>query len=75
MKKWEYHVLNWDAKVDSVDESNDLQQILNEYGMDGWEVVSMTHQIESYNSTDSGGVSSVDTDSVIIVMKREYQEN
>ena len=75
MKKWEYHVINWDAKVDSVKESQDLQEALNEYGDDGWEVVTMTHQIKSLNYADNNSVSAVGTDSVIIVMKRPNNEN
>lgn len=75
MKKWEYSVVNWDEKISSVEKSNDLEQCLNEYGYDGWEVVSMTHQINSLAETDNFGVSSVKTDSIIIVMKREKQEH
>ncbi|MDQ0176004.1 DUF4177 domain-containing protein [Bacillus chungangensis] len=74
MKKWEYNVLYWDAPIYSYQESMDLNETLNEYGIDGWEVVSMSHQVDSSSSTDDGSVSSVETNAFIIVMKREYQE-
>lgn len=75
LKKWEYYVMAWNAKIDTVKESQDLQEALNEYGEDGWEVISMTHQIDSSAYSDNNGVSSVGTDSIVIVMKRAYKEN
>lgn len=40
--------------------SNALQKFLNEQGLEGWELVEMTHQKDNYNT--------------LIVMKRPLQE-
>ena len=62
MKKWEYNVIFWDAPILKVQDSFDLQDSLNENGVDGWEVVSMSPQF--------GGISGA-TKGFIILLKRE----
>lgn len=74
VKKWEYETVYWDSAISSIEDSDDFDQMLNEYGSDGWEVVSMTHQVDSSATSDTNGVSSVETYSIVIVFKREFQE-
>ncbi|MFJ5766784.1 DUF4177 domain-containing protein [Lysinibacillus sp. NPDC093210] len=75
MKKWEYKTMYWDEIIASVHDSDDFDQMLNEYGHDGWEVASMTHQVTSSALTENNGLSSVKTNSIVIVFKREYKKD
>ena len=47
IKQWEYRVKTVGAFFSGV-KAEELEELLNEWGEDGWEVVS-THIIENYN--------------------------
>lgn len=74
MKRWEYKVVFWDTSILTSRGSFDLEITLNEHGINGWEVVSMTNPIDRSENTDEGIDSSVETTSFLIVMKRETTE-
>lgn len=74
VKKWEYKVLNWDEKITTIKKADNLEEALNDYGYDGWELVSITQQIDSFDGSENNGVSRVETDSIILFLKREIIE-
>ncbi|WP_312507555.1 DUF4177 domain-containing protein [Lysinibacillus sp.] len=74
MKKWEYETVYWDSAISSIEDSDDFDQMLNEYGSDGWEVVSMTHQVDSSATSDTNGVSSVETYSMLSFLKENIKK-
>lgn len=69
MKSWEYRVVLWDAAIDA-DEREELNNCINEYGEEGWELVSVTTQVKSRSNIDSV-VEEVKTSDTILYLKRE----
>ena len=62
-RRWEYKVFGWNGGMCTNDDRN-LQNILNEYGSEGWELVNIIPQV-------SGDSEDVRTEFNIFVYKRE----
>jgi hypothetical protein len=50
MTKWEYRVETWGSAWKS-NKDEDLEALLNEWGEEGWEVISAEHQASSVKIT------------------------
>jgi hypothetical protein len=46
MTKWEYRVFTWGSAWKS-NKDEDLEALLNDWGEEGWEVISADHQVSS----------------------------
>ncbi|MFJ7662410.1 DUF4177 domain-containing protein [Lysinibacillus sp. NPDC097162] len=74
MKKWEYKIIYRETAIEDQREADYIGDMLSGYGCDGWELVSITDQIDSTKNAGKNAVISVKTSSLIFIMKREYQE-
>lgn len=71
MKRWEYKVVVWEVAID-LEETAGLEQCMNEYGEDGWELVSVASQIKSNSNTDFV-VEDVYTSDTILYFKKKIE--
>jgi hypothetical protein len=64
--KYEYCVKVWQRDIYPACE-NDFQNMLNEFGNDGWELVSITPQIGSQSTTSDGPENITCCDKIYVV--------
>jgi hypothetical protein len=67
MVKWEYKVEKYDASISA---TGKIEQLLNGYGKDGWELVNVVPQYTS-SSNDSHQIDDIWVESNSFIFKRQ----